>query len=77
MAQVMARAPGLEVHEMPDGYIVYEAAADNVLSRQNGCHYLRVCDGKLAADDLLNESQRFSISAFRPTLRSELALTYS
>lgn len=30
MAEVLTRVDGLEVHEVPDGYIVYQNAKDNV-----------------------------------------------
>jgi hypothetical protein len=48
---VFTRADGLEVNEVPDGYIVYQQASDRV-------HYLNriavivfeLCDGRVTAD---------------------------
>jgi hypothetical protein len=54
MSEFAAQAPGLEVHEVPDGYIVYQSQRERV-------HYLNktaaiifeFCDGAHAADDIV------------------------
>jgi Coenzyme PQQ synthesis protein D (PqqD) len=54
MSAVVRRASNLEIHEVPDGYIVYQHELDRV-------HYLNdtaavifeFCDGKLEADDIV------------------------
>jgi Coenzyme PQQ synthesis protein D (PqqD) len=52
--EVLTRAEGLDVNEVPDGYVIYEIAADRV-------HYLNktaaivfeLCDGERGADDIV------------------------
>ena len=54
MSEVMVRAPDLEVHEVPDGYIVYQGAADNVCYlNKTAAITFEFCDGKLAAEDIV------------------------
>jgi len=53
--EVLERAPGLDVNEVPDGYVIYQTAADRV-------HYLNktaaivfeLCDGARGADDIVS-----------------------
>lgn len=53
MTEVLVRAEGLDVNEVPDGYVVYQLSADRV-------HYLNrtaaiifeLCDGECAAGDI-------------------------
>jgi hypothetical protein len=55
MADVLVRADGLDVNEVPDGYIIYQSAADRV-------HYLNktaaivfeLCDGGREADEIVD-----------------------
>lgn len=55
MSEVIDRADGLDVHEVPDGYIVYQTARDKV-------HYLNktaavifeFCDGRRDKDDIVS-----------------------
>jgi hypothetical protein len=54
MPDVMTRADGLEVHEVPDGYIIYHVARDNVsYLNKTAAIIFEFCDGKLAADDIV------------------------
>ena len=54
MTEVMMRASGLEVHEVPDGYIVYQGARDNVCYlNKTAAIVFEFCDGKLEADDIV------------------------
>jgi hypothetical protein len=55
MTDVLLRADGLDVNEMPDGYVIYQASSDRV-------HYLNktaaivfeFCDGKRDAGDIVS-----------------------
>jgi hypothetical protein len=55
MSAAMMQASNLDIHEVPDGYIVYQTARDRV-------HYLNktaaiifeFCDGKHAPDDIVD-----------------------
>jgi len=54
MAEILTRASGLEVHEVPDGYIVYLNAGDNVCYlNKTAAVVFEFCDGKLATDDIV------------------------
>ena len=54
MMEVLVRADDLDVNEVPDGYVIYQTAADRV-------HYLNktaaivfeLCDGVRGADDIV------------------------
>ena len=54
MTEVLVRADGLDVNEVPDGYVIYQIEADRV-------HYLNktaaivfeLCDGARGADDIV------------------------
>jgi len=54
MSGMLAQASNLEIHEVPDGYIVYQAEQDRV-------HYLNktaavifeLCDGKRDLNDII------------------------
>jgi hypothetical protein len=54
MTELLVRVDGLEVNEVPDGYVIYETARDRV-------HYLNktaaiifeLCDGDRDADDIV------------------------
>ncbi len=54
MTQVLVRAEGLDVNEVPDGYVIYQTEHDRV-------HYLNktaaivfeLCDGARGADDIV------------------------
>ena len=62
---MVTQANNLEVHEVPDGYIVYQSAQDRV-------HYLNktaavifeFCDGKLDADSIVQRvAKAFELDA--------------
>lgn len=54
MTEVLIRAGGLDVNEVPDGYVIYQTARDRV-------HYLNktaaivfeLCDGARGPDDII------------------------
>lgn len=54
MSALLTQVSGLEIHEVPDGYVVYQAEQDRV-------HYLNetavvifeLCNGKLDADGIV------------------------
>jgi len=63
MTEVLVRVEGLDVNEVPDGYVIYQIAADRV-------HYLNktaaivfeLCDGARGADDIVTRvSQMFEL----------------
>jgi hypothetical protein len=63
MGETLTRAEGLDVNEVPDGYIIYQTAADRV-------HYLNrtaaivfeLCDGERDRDDIVARvSQMFEL----------------
>jgi len=62
MNDVLVRAEGLDVNEVPDGYVIYQTAADRV-------HYLNktaaivfeLCDGRGAEDIIARVSQMFEV----------------
>ena len=59
MVEVMVRADGLEVHEVPDGYIIYQHARDNVCYLNSTAAIIfEFCDGKLDADDIVGRVAR-------------------
>ena len=59
MSAMVTQASNLEVHEVPDGYIVYQQERDRV-------HYLNktaaiifeFCDGKHESDDIVARAER-------------------
>lgn len=65
MSEVMVRAPDLEVHEVPDGYIVYQSAVDNVCYlNKTAAITFEFCDGKLGVDDIITRvAKAFDLGA--------------
>ena len=54
MSQGVVRASGLEVHEVPDGYIVYQDARDNVCYlNKTAAVVFEFCDGRLQSDEIV------------------------
>ena len=59
MTELLVRAEGLDINEVPDGYVIYQTAADRV-------HYLNktaaivfeLCDGARGADDIVARVSR-------------------
>lgn len=49
----LARAPGLEIREAPDGFVVYDAARDRLhYLNRTAALLLESCDGTLPAAEL-------------------------
>jgi hypothetical protein len=65
MTEILTRSEGLEVHEVPDGYIVYHRTRDNVsYLNKTAAVIFEMCDGKLAADDVVSRVAKiFDLSA--------------
>jgi hypothetical protein len=54
MSEVMVRTNGLDVHEVPDGYIVYQGTRDNVCYlNKTAAIIFEFCDGNLDTDDIV------------------------
>jgi Coenzyme PQQ synthesis protein D (PqqD) len=54
MSEAMMRASGLDVHEVPDGYIVYHASRDNVCYlNKTAAIIFEFCNGKLDAHEIV------------------------
>lgn len=54
MPEIMTRASGLDVHEVPDGYIIYHESRDNVsYLNKTAAIVFEFCDGKLDADEIV------------------------
>jgi hypothetical protein len=54
MAKVMARANGLDVHKVPDGYIIYQNEHDNVCYlNKTAAIVFEFCDGNLDSDEII------------------------
>ncbi len=55
MSEILTRSDELEVHEVPDGYIVYHGARDNVsYLNKTAAIIFELCDGKLNTDDIVS-----------------------
>ena len=55
MPQYFNQVEGLEVHEVPDGYIVYLGNRDNVCYLNNTAAVVfEFCDGKRDAEDIVS-----------------------
>ena len=53
MSQLLVRADGLDVNEVPDGYVVYQTAADRVHYLNNTAAIIfELCDGDRGADEI-------------------------
>lgn len=54
MSEVMVRASGIDVHEMPDGYIIYQSTRDNVCYlNKTAAIIFEFCDGNLGRDEII------------------------
>jgi hypothetical protein len=54
ISEVLRRAPDLEVHEVPDGYIIYHSVRDNVsYLNKTAAIVFELCDGARDADDII------------------------
>ena len=55
MADVLERVDGLEVHEVPDGYIVYHGSRDNVCYlNKTAAIVFEFCDGKFDSEEIVS-----------------------
>jgi coenzyme PQQ synthesis protein D (PqqD) len=53
MTEVLVRADGLDVNEVPDGYVIYQLAADRVHYLNNTAAIIfELCDGERDAGDI-------------------------
>jgi hypothetical protein len=54
MSELLVRVDGLEVHEVPDGYIIYQGERDNVCYlNKTAAIVFEFCDGQREADDVV------------------------
>jgi hypothetical protein len=54
MSEVMVRVGGLDVHEVPDGYIIYQDGRDNVsYLNKTAAIVFEFCDGTLDVDEIV------------------------
>ena len=54
MLELMTRAPDLDVHEVPDGYIIYHGTRDTVsYLNKTAAVVFEFCDGIRDADDIV------------------------
>jgi hypothetical protein len=54
MQKLMVRANGLDVHEVPDGYIIYQGARDNVCYlNKTAAIVFEFCDGNIDTDEIV------------------------
>jgi hypothetical protein len=54
MSGILKRASDLDVHEVVDGYIVYQGSRDNVCYlNKTAAIIFEFCDGNLQADDIV------------------------
>jgi hypothetical protein len=59
MVGVLTRASGLDVNEVPDGYIVYQVAADRVHYLNNTAAIVfELCDGARDTDDIVSRMKK-------------------
>jgi hypothetical protein len=55
MSQFMSRAPDLDVHEVPDGYLIYHGTNDSVsYLNTSAAVVFEFCDGKLSAEEIVS-----------------------
>jgi Coenzyme PQQ synthesis protein D (PqqD) len=54
MTEVLVRADGLDVNEVPDGYVIYQIEADRVhYLNKTAAMVFELCDGARGADDIV------------------------
>jgi hypothetical protein len=53
MAEALKRVDGLDIHEVPDGYIIYHGPHDNVCYlNKTAAIVFEFCDGKLDSNEI-------------------------
>jgi hypothetical protein len=59
MFESIVRAQGLDIHEVPDGYIIYQPDRDRVhYLNKTAAIILEFCDGARPADDIVSRVAR-------------------
>jgi hypothetical protein len=59
MSATLSRSSDLDVHEVPDGYIVYDNARDRVhYLNQTAAIIFELCDSNIEADDVVGRVAR-------------------
>jgi len=57
--EVLVRAGGLDVNEVPDGYIIYQMASDRVHYLNNTAAIVfELCDGHRDAEDIISRVKK-------------------
>jgi hypothetical protein len=57
--EVLVRSAGLDVNEVPDGYIIYQTASDRVHYLNNTAAIVfELCDGARDADDIVSSVKK-------------------
>ncbi len=57
--EVLVRSAGLDVNEVPDGYIIYQTASDRVHYLNNTAAIVfELCDGARDADDIVSRVKK-------------------
>lgn len=60
MPQVIARAPNLEIHTVPDGYFIYQGSRDKVsYLNSSAAVVFEFCDCALDYEDVVRRVTRF------------------
>lgn len=55
MPNIPSRSPDLDVHEVPDGYVVYHGGKDSVsYLNKTAAIVFEFCDGKFSADEIVS-----------------------
>ena len=53
MVNILNRAPDLDVHEVPDGYVIYHGTKDSVsYLNKTAAVVFEFCDGQFSADEI-------------------------
>jgi hypothetical protein len=71
MFESIVRAQGLDIHEVPDGYIIYQPDRDRVhYLNRTAAILLEFCDGELPAEDIV--SRVASVYDLGPSAHDEI-----
>jgi hypothetical protein len=71
MSATLSRATDLDVHEVPDGYIVYDNARDRVhYLNETAAIIFEFCDSKLELEDVVERVAR--AFDFGPSVHAEI-----
>jgi hypothetical protein len=63
MRQILSRAPDLDVHEVPDGYIIYHGSKDSVsYLNKTAAVVFEFCDANLDVEEVVSRvAKMFSL----------------